>query len=248
MQFTKVLILLGLSTPVLAITNIEERRLQKDQQGFAGRVELGLDAQAGNNEKRKWSAALNGNWQNDQYRVFSWASRLHETSNGRRTDDDTFFHTRVVRNHRRHWAQEAFVQYERDPFAALSSRALTGAGLRYQQKLDDNLLWSQGTGLFHEWVREEEASGEQSDQLTRLNLYTHLQWQLPAVKLQTTLYFQPVVDEPADQRALWQLAASIPLGSQVELKWQWQSRWDSRPPQGIEKENHQTQLRLGINF
>lgn len=248
MQFAKVLLLLGLSTPVLAITNIEERRLQKDEQGFAGRMELGLDAQAGNNDKRKWSAAFNANWQNDDYRLFSWASRLYETSNGQRTDDDTFFHTRVVRNHRRLWAEEAFIQYERDPFAALSFRALTGAGVRYQRQLNERLRWNQGTGVFHEWVREEETAGERRDQLTRLNLYTHLQWQLATIKLQTTLYFQPVINEPADQRALWQLAATIPLGSQIDLKWQWQTRWDSRPPEGIEEQNHQTQLRLGINF
>lgn len=248
MQSAKALLLFSLTTPTFAITNIEERRRDSDQDGVHGRAEFGLDAQMGNNEKRKYSAALHGNWQGEQYRLFSWANRLYETSNGRRTDDDTFFHTRLVRNYRDRWAQETFIQYEREPFSALSFRALSGAGVRYQYMLSKQLRWNQGAGLFHEWVREKEDGTDQSDQLTRLSLYTHLQWQLAPVKLQTTLYFQPVVDETSDQRTLWQFAATFPINDSIDLKWQWQSSWDTRPPQGIERENHQTQLRLGINF
>ncbi len=248
MTLLRYLLLLSLSTPVLAITNIEERRSASDQSGFSGRTELGLDAQAGNNDKRKWSAALNINWQGERHRMFAWGNRLYESSNGRRTDDDTFVHSRLVLNYRDRWAEEMFVQYERDPFAALSARSLAGAGLRYQQHINEQLRWFQGSGLFYERVSEEEPDGVQTHQFARLNLYTHLQWQLPEATLQTTLYFQPRANDLADQRALWQFAISLPLGDRTELKWQWQSRLDTRPPADTEKENHQTQVKLAIRF
>lgn len=244
----RLLMLLIGSSQVLAITNIEERRTAADQEGFYGRAELGLDAQSGNNEKRKWSVGLNGNWQGEQHRVHVWGNRMSESSNGRRTDDDTFFHTRLVLNYRKTWAEEGFFQYERDPFAALSFRRLAGGGMRYQTTVGEHLRWFQGTGLFHEWVLEQEPDGLQQKKLTRVNLYSHLQWQLPQVKLQTTLYFQPAVDDPADQRSLWQFSVSLPLGTHADLRWQWESRWDTQPPEGTEFQSHQTRVRLGINF
>lgn len=248
MRFTLLAAFSLLSFTAQAITNVEEKRAADDQLGWSGKAEVGFDAESGNNEKRKWNLGLNGNWQNDNKRFFTWGSRSYESSNGERTDDDTFIHSRLVLNRREIWSEEFYAQYERDPFAALAHRALIGAGMRYQHAFDEQTRLYQGLGFFHEEVRERVLDEDNSSQLTRLSLYTHIQWRLAYSKLQSTLYFQPSVDEPSDQRALWQLALTLPLGTHTDIKWQWQSRWDTRPPEGTEYHNHQTQLKLVVRF
>lgn len=248
MRFLTAVIGTALTLPALAITNIEEKRAREDQPGWHSKAEAGFDAESGNNEKRQLSIGLNTSWQNEQDRFFAWGSRTYGTSNGIRTDDDTFFHGRFVHNHRQTWSEEAFAQYERDPFAALMHRALVGVGIRHQNLFSGDSRWYQGVGIFHEEVQEKDSQREYSDQLTRLNLYSHLQWQLEHSLLQTTLYVQPSVDNPDDVRSLWQIAFSVPVASQAEVKWQWQSRWDTRPPEGTEYHNHQTHLKLVLRF
>lgn len=248
MRVTTAVLCTALSLPATAITNVEEKRAVDEKDGWNSRLELGFDAEAGNNDKRKWSTGVNTSWQNQQDRFFAWANRTYGSSNGDTTDDDTFFHGRFVHHHLQTWSQEVFAQYERDPFAALIHRALLGTGIRHQTHFDDRGRWYQGLGIFHEEVREQDDSGEYANQLTRLNIYTHLQWPLAHSMLQSTLYFQPSVDDLADQHALWQLALTLPMAEHTDLKWQWQSRWDSRPPEGTEYQNHQTHLKLVIRF
>ena len=238
----------ALAVPAAAITNIEEKRGVKDEDGWKSRLELGFDLESGNTDQREWSIAANTAWQNRTDRFFAWLDRSYESTNGTKSDDNTFFHGRFVHNHLAEWSQEAFAQYERDPFDALMYRALVGTGVRHGVRLSADGRWYQGIGLFHEQVREQDEEGEYTNQLTRANLYTHLQWQLAHSLLQTTLYFQPSIDEPSDQRALLQMSVTMPMSASMDLKWLWQSSWDTEPPEGTEYQNHQTQLRFVIRF
>ncbi|WP_430461613.1 DUF481 domain-containing protein [Thalassolituus sp. LLYu03] len=238
----------AMTLPALAITNIEEKRARDEEPGWHSKAELGFDAESGNNEKRNWNVGLNTSWQNDEDRFFAWGTRAYGSSNGARTDDDAFFHGRFVHHHKAAWSQEVFAQYERDPFAALVHRTLLGAGIRHQNLFSGDSRWFQGAGAFHEEVRERDSEGEYDNQLTRLNLYSHLQWQAGYGMVQTTVYVQPSIDDSDDVRALWQFAYSVPVASQAEVKWQWQSRWDTQPPEGTEYHNHQTHLKLVLRF
>ncbi|AHK17299.1 MAG: DUF481 domain-containing protein [Thalassolituus sp.] len=231
-----------------AITDIEEKRRNGESQGWQNKIEAGFDMESGNNEKRAGSVALNSSWQGQEYRFFSWASRDYESFNGDRTDDNTFAHARMVRNFRERWAQEAFLQYERDPFASLQHRYLAGGGVRFQHKFNDKGLINQGLGLFHEQVEETGTDGTATHELTRVNLYTHFEWAFSHSHFQTTVYVQPSVDDVDDVRSLVRATLTMPVSQQVDFKWQWQSRWDTMPPEGSEYHNHQTQLKLSVRF
>jgi putative salt-induced outer membrane protein YdiY len=248
MRILSAALLAALCFPAAAITNVEEKRAVDEKPGWHSKAEVGFDAESGNNEKRKWRVGLNTSWQNETDRFFAWGNRAYGSSNGARTDDDTFFHARFVHNHMASWSQEGFAQFERDPFAALLHRMLIGAGVRYQQSFAQESRWFQGAGIFHEQLQERAEGSEYSNQLTRLNLYSHLQWRLNPSMIQTTIYVQPSVDDTDDVRALWQLAITLPVASQTDLKWQWQSRWDTKPPEGTEYHNHQTHLTLAFRF
>lgn len=230
-----------------AITNIEERRLTEHDSGWQRIIELGFNGESGNNKKRQWNNAVNASWQNDDIRFFSWASYQYGSSNDIKTDDNAFFHNRLVFNHRRVWAQEVYTQYQSDPFAALERRLLFGAGLRYQHRFSETSFINQGIGVFHEEVREREQKIN-IEQQTRLSLYTFKTWNSGTYRLQSTLYLQPVINDMDDVKAIWQWALVMPLGPRTEWRWQWQSNWDSKPPANTVKDNHKTQFKWAFRF
>lgn len=241
-----VLALLPLQT--LAITNIEEKRRASDSDGWLNTAALGFDGQSGNTKKRKWNLGLNTSWQNKEHRAFGWYTRSFESVNDERTSESTFAHLRYVHNFRSAIGQETFLQYERDPFAELQYRFLAGAGVRLQKNWQDNQLIRQGIGAFHESINEDNGDGQEKAQLTRVNLYTHGETPLGYSHLLGTIYLQPSVDDTDDVRALARFTLRLPVASNTDLNWQWQTRWDSRPPQGAAELNHKTQLSLAIRF
>lgn len=235
-------------TQVQAITNIEEKRRDQDADGWQNSASAGFDAQSGNNEKRIWNLGLNTSWQSPVNRVFGWYTRNYESLNSETASDNTFSHLRYVHNHRDFFGQETFLQYERDPFAALQYRFLAGAGVRFQKRWQDDQVIRQGVGLFHEQVKETEADGSETTELTRLNLYTHGETKLGYSHLLGTIYLQPSVDDTDDVRALARLTLRIPVSKATDLRWNWQTRYDSMPPEGTEYHNHQTQLAVSVRF
>lgn len=231
-----------------AITNIEEKRRSQDSDGWLNSAALGFDAQSGNSDKRKWNLGLNTSWQKDVHRAFGWYTRTYESVNGQRTSDYSFAHLRYVHDFQAAFGQETFLQYERDPFAALRFRFLAGAGVRFQHTWQEDQLVRQGVGLFHEDIKESEDSEESRAQLTRLNLYTHGETPLGMSHILGTIYLQPSIDDVDDVRALGRFTVRLPVSKNTDLNWQWQTRWDSRPPQGVEALNHQTSLAVAVRF
>ncbi|MEE3191494.1 MAG: DUF481 domain-containing protein, partial [Pseudomonadota bacterium] len=123
-----------------------------------------------------------------------------------------------------------------------------GAGVRFQKTWKEDQLIRQGVGAFHESIKEDNGAGDEEAQLTRLNLYTHGETPLGYSHILGTVYFQPSVDDTDDVRALARFKMRLPLASNTDLNWQWQTRWDSRPPEGAEELNHQTQLSVAVRF
>lgn len=231
-----------------AITNIEEKRRDQDADGWLNSITAGFNAESGNSKKRQWNAGLNTSWQNKEHRAFGWYTRSYESVNDQRTSDYTFAHLRYVHNFRETVGQEVFTQYERDPFAALQDRFLLGAGIRLQKVWKEGQLVRQGIGLFHEDIKETVSEGDGEAQLTRANLYTHGETPIGMSHILGTVYLQPSIDDSEDVRALARFTWRIPVASNTDLNWQWQTRWDSEPPEGIKELNHKTQFSLAVRF
>ncbi|MEQ3693512.1 MAG: DUF481 domain-containing protein [Alcanivorax sp.] len=244
----RALLLLLIPLQVNAITDIEAKRRNQSADGWASSINAGFDAASGNSKKRNWNLGLNTGWQNTDHQVFGWYARTYESVNDDSVTDTTFSHLRYVRHYRETFGQETFLQYERDPFAALQSRFLAGAGVRFQYFWQPTQLIRQGVGLFHEQVEETNGDGAIEAQLTRANLYTHGETPFGLGKLAGTVYLQPSIDDTEDLRALGRLSYSVPVASNTDLSWQWQARWDSKPPEGIERRNITTQFAVSVRF
>lgn len=250
---------LGLmSSQTFAITNIEKERTAQSEDGWNGHIHLKLNGKSGNNDEAELGIGSHARWNNQTLKWLNWYSRDYERNNGVLSNDETFFHTRLIHNHQKIIATEYFLQYEQAPFDGIKRRALEGIGLRWRNwfKPQGDTHQSsgesyQGLGIFNEQVREVDAGRTQTEQLVRANLYSHWLYQNAgenAVSTSATLYIQPDLADTDDVKALLQAQVSVPISDKLHLQWKLQSNWDSRPPSEAAKETHETTMQLKYKF
>ena len=250
--------LVGITTQSFAITNIEKERTAQSEDGWNGHIRLKLDGKKGNNEEAELGLGSHIRWNNQKFKWLNWYSRDYERNNGILTNDETFFHSRLIQNHKQVIATEYFIQYEEVPFSGLKRRALQGIGLRWRnwykpqtdQKHSSGESY-QGLGIFNEQVREVDLGHTQVEQNYRANLYSHWLYQHSgekAVSTSATLYIQPNIADTEDVKALLQAQVSVPISMQLHLQWKLQSTWDSRPPSEASDVTHETTMQLKYSF
>jgi putative salt-induced outer membrane protein YdiY len=247
-----------LSCQSFAITNIEKERTAKSEDGWNGHVRLKFNGKSGNNEETELGVGSHIRWNNQPLKWLNWYSRDYQRNNGALSNDETFFHTRLIHNHQQVISTEYFLQYEEAPFSGIKRRALQGMGMRWRNwfKPQNELKQSsgesyQGIGIFNEQVREVDLGETQVEQRFRANLYSHWLYQHSgerAFSTSVTLYVQPDLAAFNDVKALLQAQASIPLSEQLHFQWKLQSNWDSRPPSEVSKEVHETTMQLKYSF
>jgi len=241
-----------------AITNIEKERTAKLESGWNGHIHLKFNSKSGNNDKTDLGIGSHIRWNNDPFKWLNWYSRNYQRNNGITSNDETFFHTRLIHNHQQIIATEYFLQYEDAPFSGIKRRALEGLGLRLrswfkpQTELNHSSGESyQGIGIFSEQIREVDLGKTQTEQHFRANLYSNWLYQHSgerAISTSITLYVQPNLADSEDVKALLQAQLSLPINEQLHLQWKLQSNWDSRPPSGVSKEVHETNVQLKYSF
>lgn len=256
--FLIVLCLGSFSPSSLAISNIEKSRITSAEEGWNGKVQLELAGESGKSEERELGLGSHIRWTNEDFEWLNWYSRTRESEDGETTDDETYLHTRLIHNHRSTLADEYFIQYEHAPFDGLKRRFLQGAGLRWHswnQPKTSDLQSSghayQGIGVFHEQVREVDLGETLVEKNYRANLYSHWIYQYSgerAISTSATLYLQPNLADSDDIKALFQALLTLPITENLHLQWQWQSKWDSRPPSETAKRVHETTMVVEYSF
>ena len=135
----------------------------------------------------------------------------------------------------------AFVQLQSEQAIQLEKRFLLGGGIRYQ-------LFPLGTGgidvgmgvMFEEEQRTGVAVRSDLRGANILSVY----WDVGAVMLSSTTYFQPVMSDWSTHRLLTTMSAIIPLGSYLSLDVSGSWRRESPSPKGTE--TNDAALRVGF--
>ena len=150
--------------------------------------------------------------------------------------DRSFLHARYGRVAAPRLTLEAFAQVERNRQQRLVSRTLLGAGPRYQLVDRDSLSLALGATPMFEHEELDAELAEPPGGVVRVSTYGTAQWTVNATtSLQTTTYLQPRADAPGDVRVLNQTALDVGITRAVRLRVQAQVRYDSRPPQSVER-------------
>lgn len=206
--------------PALAITNIENERPGPPDEGWSGQAEIGIAGQSGNVDKEHVNAAGKLTWRQGETTAFAIAERAYGESRGLKDTDQTFFHLRGIHELNETLAGEAFVQWQQNEFDNLTSRTLAGGGVRYNL-LDrpDVISLALGLGACREREELDLGTYDEVSWAWRANSYVTYRHQLnPQLRLVSTVYYQPNMDEMDDYRVLLDLGVAVAINESLSLK------------------------------
>jgi putative salt-induced outer membrane protein YdiY len=222
-----------------AIVNIEGMRGDASKSGLSGSLDLSLSGAEGNTDKIATTTSGRLLWQGADANTLLIASYSYGSSNNVRDTNKTFVHLREVLPTSDENSLEGFVQFERNEFTRLSSRKLIGGGVR-QLMYDSSAgqFWL-GAGTFFSTERLEDDpqySDGGTERLWRGNMYLAVDYSLnDTIRLVSTTYFQPSLEDINDQRLLEQATLRFSLNDHFALRLKLDIAHDSRPPQSIKK-------------
>jgi putative salt-induced outer membrane protein YdiY len=208
------------SLPAIAITNIENERPGPPDEGWSGQAELGLSGKSGDVDKEHYHGAGRLTWHQNKTTVFGLAQRTYGETRGLKDTDDTFLHLRGIQQLRPWFAAEGFVQWQQNAFANLSSRTLAGGGGRFDVLNEPDVVsLSVGLGAFREREELDLGTYREVNWAWRMNSYAAYRHQLNSqVRLVSTFYYQPDVNNLDDYRVLFDAGLSVALHERLRLK------------------------------
>jgi len=222
-----------------AIVNIEGLRGESSAPGLSGALNLSFSGAEGNSQKFATSTDIRLLWRQPQASTLVIASHDYGSSNQVRDTNKTFVHIREVIPRDERLSYEAFVQGERNEFTRLSLRTLIGGGVRLRMHENDAGDTRLGVGAFHSTEKLEDNplySDTGTERLWRGNLYLAVDYRIhDNIKLESTSYYQPALDDTSDYRLLEQAAVRFTLNDHLALRLSLDIAHDSRPPQSVEQ-------------
>lgn len=252
-KHTAIAIISCYALPASAIVNVENMRVGPAAPGLSGNLDLSLSGKRGNTNKDEYG--VDGRIQNNSDNVTNFIVASYdygEVSNVANTDK-SFLHGRHVDQFQPRRAWEAFVQAEKNEFARLSFRGLTGGGLRFTlAEKPEQLGLYLGAGAY--WSREtlDQRSGltdHGTEEFSRANFYLVYKHKLNSqLSLISTTYYQPRLSEGGDFRALEQAGLAVKMTENLSIKLSLDITHDSRPPQSIDKTDTSYNTSLSYQF
>lgn len=242
---------LGWGTVAHAIVNIEALQTGAPPQGYSGAVDVSADGQSGNSDKLGVNAGARLQWHGGAVTNFVILRYTYGESFGVQDTNKLFSHARHIRQVTDLTAYEGFIQAERNTFARLSFRGLIGGGARFTLAETPNIKKVHlGLGGFFSRETLEKRAGltdAGSNNTWRINTYLNYVQQLNhSVRVLSTTYYQPAVDDFGDYRLLEDAALSVKMTDSLSLKVSLNLAHDSQPPQDVKKTD--TTYSTGIEY
>lgn len=151
------------------------------------------------------------------------------------------------------WRWEAFAQHEYDRFRRLSLRALAGTGPALQVIQTKELAMLFGAAYLYEYEEIDARAGRIDAGLStvthRASLYVTGREDLSAsASLVQTVYLQPRLDKPSDQRVFGELAVLTKLSPRIAIKDSLSIAYDRTPPDGVKHYDTALEITLSATF
>jgi|GEM_PF-4441568 len=252
-----VLATLLMAAPAFAIVNIESVRNADMEQGFGGEVGTSFSAIASGTDELRADANGRVDWLSagsHSFAVGRWAYSEVNDIHRRRA----MAHIRHVKAlggdgvaspyaTRYNW--EVFGQTARDDYASLRQRSLAGTGIRLNRPFTPNADHSIGAGVMSEWRQEESDEGRTHRNIGRGNFYLGLGAEVSSnIKIGSTGYFQPKLDEWDDFSAIGDLYVNKALTDYVSLRFVAAIVHNSTPPPGVDSTRQEYGFRVQYRF
>ena len=234
-----------------AITNIESQRQSDDINGLNGSIDISISGKSGNSEKQTTAISGRLDYREGKHQGLFIASTEYGKSNDVKDEDNNFVHVRYIQHQSPTFAWEGFVQYQDDLFKLLNSRALVGAGGRFNLTPNQSQhQFTLGLGAYYtEEVYQLNSFTELTEDYTRGNLYLSFAKQLtPSTIFSNTLYWQPRLSQPSDSYVYNSLSLSVKINQSLALKLTIESQYDSEPVTSVKDVDHSYNTSLEYQF
>jgi len=245
------ILMMGWMAGAHAIVNIESLRTGEPPQGYSGSMNLAVDGQSGNTEKLGINAGARLQWHRGAVTNFALLRYTYGETSGIQDTNKLFSHARHIRRVSEDTAYEGFIQAERNTFARLSFRGLMGGGVRLKL-LETPGVKSLHLGLGGFFSREtlQERTGLTdggSQNIWRFSTYLNYLHRLnDQVRVLSTTYYQPAMDDFSDYRLLEEATLSVKMNDKLSLNLSLDLTHDSKPPQSVKKTD--TTYSTGIEY
>lgn len=239
--------------PAGAQTILNVERLQPgDVDGGHWGVEGGLSISQGNTEYVDvlGGVVLGHRWPGDWLRVFVGLDYRSET--GEELESDRYLHVRFNHWLGERWQSFHFVQLQGSHGNLLQRRTLVGSGVR-RRLLDGTTTLDVGTGAMYEAEDLDAArvtgSHPAESRVWRMaNLIVATYPLTESVRALAVGYVQPDLAAFDDLRTLTDLSLRISLTENVDLTIRSEWRHDSRPPDGVERDDVVLRTGFSVSF
>ena len=236
-----------------AQVNIEALRGDAGSSGFSGALAVNLEMHTGNTDLKE--IGLEGRLDFDHPRVntFVLARNDFGWEQGERFADEGLIHLRQHYPLHGRIGLEAFTQYNYDTTYRLDRRALAGGGLRFHLVGSDAFQLWEGASAFveHERLSELQEGDDHPERSTVVRWSHYLSSRFAVndrVVSTCTVYLQPLWNGIGDTRVLGELNLEIDLAGPLVLALNFVMRYDSRPPEGVNKLDTVLENGLAVTF
>ena len=234
-----------------SILNVE--RLQpRDVRSWHWGIEGALSLSQGNSD---YVDVLGGfvvghRWSRDWIRLFTGLD--YRTEDGDLVDSNRYLHLRYNHWLSERWQTFHFAQLQASHAELLQRRTLLGTGLR-RRLVDGASTLDIGTGVMYESEDldpDREIGDHPVDSRTwrMANLVVATHPLTETVRLLGVAYVQPDLADFGDLRTLVDASLRISLTENVDLTVQNEWRHDSRPPEGVEKDDFVLSTGFAVSF
>ena len=237
----------------VAQVNIEALRRDAASTGFSGALALNMEIHTGNTDLKEIGLEGRLDFNHPNANTFILARNDFGWEQGERFADEGLIHLRQHYPLHGRIGLEAFTQYNYDTTYRLDARALAGGGVRFHLVGTDAFQLWEGASAFLEHERLGNlAEGDAHPGRSTVVRWSHYLSSRIAVNDRVvstcTVYFQPLWNAIGDTRVLGELSLEIDLAGPFALALIYGMRYDSRPPEGVNRLDTVLENGLAVTF
>jgi len=239
------------AAPAWAVVDIAPQEVGAHP-GLSGNIAASYSGESGNTDKDETD--LSGKLQYDNGRkslAFIQGTYEWSQSEDVKTEDDKLAHVRYLHKLRGETLYgEIFLQFYENVFREIDHRWLMGGNLRW--RVLNSSGWGKlyvAGGAFQEEVNYTEDFLEEDNSMTRINSYLAYTHPLTEKSEFTMIgYYQPAFESAGDYYAAFDAELSLHVMSNMSLSLSYELDHDSRPPEGVEKNDQDIKASLIWKF
>ncbi len=224
------------------------RGFSDEEPGFDGELSLYMDLAQGNTEYQEFSGSLTFQWKGRRQRVRVLSSGRWKTARGEDVANASSGHLRHNWWFAHRWGTIVFVQNQHDRFQRLKSRFLLGGGLRWD--LHRSRAFDAFVGMTTMLENEQlEGDGRSEPRRQRMSSFLSLLFDLnDHATFDMVAFYQPRWADFSDFRSSLQARLKTDVVAQLYFELNFSHRYDSRPPEGVKRDDWTLRTGLGMKF